>query len=269
MKVESICLKEAAYLARRSVKYWHLVGKLYLESLRDPHSAKVFRAAYFFCRHIDDVLDGDRTVTIDPADYVHSILSSMENGHQEPSIVQLYQFAIGPIKEMATREDDPQSYFVRVIRDAMLFDYERAKERRVLTRDEINQYYDDTFTPVTNIALIIAGSQQRTRDIPEIVTTQGHIYTIRDLTMDLEQGIINIPQEELERAGLNEDFLSYGLVRRNSVLSSWMDNEVKVYQEELKVTREKLLDAASRKVCLPLIWQMDTYCKLYRLGLHK
>ncbi|PIN73759.1 hypothetical protein COV20_06080 [Candidatus Woesearchaeota archaeon CG10_big_fil_rev_8_21_14_0_10_45_16] len=269
MGVESICLREAAHLVKRSPKYWHLVGKLYLEGLANPHSAKVFRAAYFFCRHIDDVLDGDRSVTVNPEAYVRDILSAVENGHQGPPIVELYKFAIGPIKEMATETDDPKSYFIRVIKDAMLFDFERAKERRVLTRDEIEQYYDDTFTPVTNIALIIAGSQQRIRDVPEMVTTQGHIYTIRDLTRDLEQGIINVPSEELQEAGLNGKHLSYDVVRRNPVLSSWMDNEVERYSGELKVAREKLSDAASRKVCFPLIWQMNTYCKLYQLGLHK
>jgi len=266
MGVESICLREAAHLVKRSVKYWHLVGKLYFESLTNPHSAKVFRAAYFFCRHIDDVLDGDRTITTDPRDYVHDILSAMKNEHQGSPIVELYRFAIGPIKEMAIEADDPESYFVRVIRDAMLFDFERAKGKRVLTNDEIEQYYDDTFTPVTNIALIIAGSQQRTGDVPEMVTTQGHIYTIRDMKKDLGQGIINIPQEELERAGVSDNSISYELVRRNPQLFSWMNDEVRTYQEELRVIRGKLSDMASRKVCLPLIWQMNTYCKLYQLG---
>ncbi len=270
MSVEVICLREAAHLAKRSVKYWHLIAKLYLESLRNPQPAQVFRAAYFFCRHIDDVLDGDRTVTSDPIDYVHDILHSMKNrdqgSQQGPQIVQLYRFAISHIKEMAHEHDDPESYFTRVIRNAMLFDYERAKERKVLTREAIEQYYDNTFTPVMNIALIISGSYQRSEDIPEMMTTQGHIYTIRDMKRDLEQGIINVPQEELERAGLNNNSLSYDLMRRNAVLSYWMNSEVGKYKEELRVAREKIRDVASRKVCLPLIWQMNTYCRLYEFS---
>lgn len=269
MGVETICLKEAIHLVKRSVKYWHLVGKVYLESLRDPHSAKVFRAAYFFCRHIDDVLDGDRTVTSDPENYVYDILDAMKKGSQGPPIVDLYRFAIGPIKKMAHETDDPESYFVRVVEDAMLFDFKRAKERRVLTREQLERYYDDTFTPVTNIALIIAGSSLRTGYMPEIVTTQGHIFTVRDLKKDLEQGIINIPLEELERAEMNADSVNYGNVRRNSTLVSWLDNEIRTYRGELQSLRGKLSDAGSRNVCLPLILQMDIYCRLYQLGLQK
>ena len=269
VSVESICLMEAAHLVRRSIKYWHLIGKMYLESLRDHHPAQVFRAAYFFCRHIDDVLDGDRKVTADPEMYVRHILSAMKTGHRGPQIVDLYRFAIDSMKEMAAETDRPMSYFMRVIEDAMLFDFERGKERRVLTRTELESYYNNTFTPITDIALIISGSHLRTEHIPEIVTTQGHIYTVRDMKKDLEKGIINIPLEELEKAEIDGVSASYNNVRRNPMLASWMDDEVRIYQHQLQILKGKLSDEGSRKVVLPLIWQMDMYCKLYQLGLQK
>ncbi len=269
LNIDLMCLKEAAYLARRSVKYWHLVGKLYLESIMNPHSARVFRAAYFFCRHIDDVLDDDRVISSDPEAYVHDILNAMKKGYKGPPIVDLYNFAINHIQKMANDSDDPESYFVRVIEDAMLFDYNRAKDSRILTRNEIETYYEDTFVPVTDLALIIAGSKLRTDQIPEIVTAQGHIFTIRDMKKDLEKGIINIPHEELEKAGVTGESLYYGTVRQNSSLVSWMDDEVETYRSELNVLKEKLSDVGSRKVCLPLILQMSIYCRLYQSGLFR
>ena len=268
MGVESICLREAVHLAKRSVKYWHLIGKLYGESVRDLRAAKVFRAAYFFCRHIDDVLDWDRTVTSDPEEYVYTLLHAMETGQRGPPILALYTFAIRSLKEMASEKDNPEFYFTQVIRDAMLFDYERAKNKKVLTREELERYYDATFIPVMNIALLIAGSRQRIEDIPEMITTQGHIYSVRDLKRDLGQGIVNIPQEELARAGLKSGAFSYESITRNPFLLSWMDNEIRTYQKELHLAKEKIGDAASRRVCSPLILQMEIYCALYRLGFH-
>jgi len=82
MGIELICLKESSHLIKRAVKYWHLVGKIYLESLRDPYSAKIIRTSYFFCRHIDDVLDGDRKITDDPLTYVNDVLYAIKNKHQ-------------------------------------------------------------------------------------------------------------------------------------------------------------------------------------------
>lgn len=266
MGVETICLRESADLAKRSIKYWHLVSKLYLEGLKDPHSAKVFRAAYFFCRHIDDVLDGDRKITQDPEDYTRSILHSMEYETKGPEIMELYRFAIGPITEMAKESDDPKANFIKVIRDAMLFDYHRSKSKRVLTEDQLERYYEDTFVPVMDIAFIIAQSNQRSSDIPEIISTQGHIYSIRDLRRDLDQGIVNIPKNVLTEAGFTRA-PSFEQVVSNPSLASWRSSEVERYQSELRIAKEKISDSASRKVCLPLIWQMQAYCKLYQWGL--
>lgn len=269
MSVEKICLCEAGHLVLRSPKYWQLVFKVYVSSLTRSLPAKVFRAAYFFCRNIDDVLDGDRQISSDPEDYVQSILSGMENenGNEMPQILELYRFAVGHLVNMARTDENPEKYFRRVIKDAMLFDYERARQRRVLTREELEKYYNDTFTPVMDLALIIAGSSLRSADLPESVETQGHIYTIRDLEQDLVQGIINIPAEELAKSGmdLRRPFGKHEVIA-NPHLAGWVKSEVGIHHAKLEKWKQRLADKGAEKVCRPLILQMDIFCRLHKLG---
>jgi len=269
MNVEKLCLQEAGHLVMRSPKYWQLVFKVYLSTLKNALSAKVFRASYFFCRHIDDVLDGDRAVTSDPKDYAESILTSMQEEGGGPEVVELYRFAISHLVDMAKEGEDPTQHFSRVIKNAMLFDYERAQNRHVLTAEELEQYYSDTFAPVMDLALMIAGSSQRSTDLPESVVTQGHIYTIRDLKADLSQGIINIPAEELARSTIAVDrpFGKQDVVR-DPHLAKWITNEVSAHHKNLDLWKSRLVDEGAKTVCLPLIWQMDIFCRLHKLGLH-
>lgn len=265
MGVEAICLNEASHLVRRDPKYWKIVSHMYLAELRNPLQSRVFRAAYFFCRHIDDVLDGDRKITDNPEGYVHSIIAGMDGKGNAPRIVDLYEFAISKLG--GNGADNPQRDFRRVI-DVMLFDYERARDRRVLTKRDLNNYFSNTFVPVLNISLQIGDSNLRGCDVPEIVSTMGHLYSIRDLEVDLSKGIVNIPQEELELSSLKSS-ISYEGVCSDSHLLRWMDCEVREYRRILSSCRGRLTergDGSSKRICFPLVGAMERYCERYLRG---
>ena len=268
MGVESICFVEAMHLVRRSPKYWLGTPQMYLASLRNPEQARVFRAAYFFVRHIDDVLDGDRHVQEKPSSYVGSILEMMANSETSPSIqiVELYNFVIGEIDSLKRDGDDPKADFERVIK-AMFFDYERSKNPKVFGYKDLERYYSETFAPVINISLIILGSSLRARDMPVMVSAQGHLYSVRDMKKDLKQRIVNIPKEELENASLN-GHLSYRDLVRNPRIRHWFFEEVEHYSALLSSYKDELLrdgDPAAQKLCLPLITGMKIFSLWYRL----
>ena len=243
MGIERICLQEAIHLAKRGKKYWVNVGLMYLAGLKNPLQSRVFR---------------------DPEDYVHSIMEGMNGKKGAPRIVNLYDFVMERIENNGT--DNPIKDFRELI-EVMLFDYTRSKERRVLTKQELEDYFARTFIPALNIALQIGESKMRGCDLPEMILIMGHLYSIRDMQVDLSRGIINIPYEELELSGLNGSF-SYQDVRKNGHLSIWMDCEVKEYGRILNDCRDKLNregDLGSRRICFPKIWAMERYCKKYFL----
>ncbi len=266
MGIESICFKEAKELVKRDQKYWLLVAHLYAKSMLDPKTAKIMRAAYFFCRHIDDVLDGDRLITKDPKAYIEEIKDAMRRDNRVNEIATLYRYVITELETRKRANDEPEQDFERVI-NAMVFDYERGQRTEFFSRDRIEQYYDDTFIPVLNISLMIAEASVRGEDIPEIAYSMGHLYSIRDMKKDLAAGIINIPYEEIEKAEFDtRRIISRERIRKNLVLKQWMDNEVRVYGEEVKKWKEeayKKVDGGTQRVCSPLLAGMETFCRNY------
>lgn len=265
MSVDQICREEAFELVKRSPKYWLMVLSFYLKGIGNALPAKVFRAGYFFARHIDDVLDGDRpSITSDPKTYVESIVESMDASEGGPEIVELYRFTVKHLAAMVHADESPEAYFKRVIKDAMLFDYERAQERRILSSEELEQYYEDTFEPVMDIALIGTGSSMRCTDIPEAIWTQGHLYSIRDLSDDLSAGIINIPREVLEESSIDTSKpFSAEDAYADPVISKWVEDEIALAKTKLQDWLEKLEDEGARTVCLLLIRQLQVFCMIY------
>jgi len=116
----------------------------------------------------------------------------------------------------------------------MVFDYERSKERRTLTSQELGDYYWKTFSPVINILLIGLKSDLRAQDIPALAMTQGELYTIRDLPTDWKRGTINIPGEVLSSSGLtsNSSFVELANSRN---LQDWFGDIAAKSKHELLV----------------------------------
>lgn len=267
MSIETICLQEAFALAKRDRKYWLMLAHMYGKSIFDPKGAKALRASYFFCRHIDDVLDGDRKISGNTREYVEEIRRGMENPNEESlRITQLYHFAIAQIEKIKKEEDNPEADFKRVV-SAMVFDWERSQQAQLLSREQLEQYYENTFAPVLNISLMIAKSQLRAEDIPEFMYGMGHLYSIRDMGKDIPEGIINIPNEELECSGLDQRrILSYERIRNNLALHLWMDDEVRVYGEEIRRWKKEVweeLDKGAQRVCKPIVRSLESFSEKY------
>lgn len=196
MAVERLAATESArLLIHEPRKYAGLVAGLYLLSLKDCDVGNVTRASYLFVRHIDDLLDESKQ-SDEKLPYVLTLRNEIVSNTftKNPKISTLVQYSLDILERKARPEDNPRQDFVSVI-DAMVFDYNRAGERRVLSKQELENYYHDTFFPVVNIALIGLGSQFRAIDIPELSYGQGRVFTVRDLEEDWQRGVINIPKE--------------------------------------------------------------------------
>src|SRR3989304_7156399 len=241
MGVEIENAKEAFRLARKETpKHVSLVLGVFALSCKKPELGKVARASYFFMRHMDDVLDGDSQVRSDPLSYALDVREQIETGdfYSEPSIATLAQYSIKTLSLRATSEDEPRKEFLRAM-DSMIFDFERSRERRVLSEQELNSYYWETFSPVINILLIGLKSKFRAADIPALSVCQGRLYTIRDLLTDWQRGTINIPQTVLYNSGLASDSTLKELTESEK-LQGWFSEEAKRSQGELLTLQEQL-----------------------------
>lgn len=192
MRIETLAGKEALRLFRRNPrKYFRGVAAPYLISLKDCEVSRVGRAAYFFVRHVDDLLDGDLEISANPLDYALSLRAQIESGiySDKPEIIGLAKYAISALERKSRSGDNPRQEFLNVM-DSIIFDYQRSRERRFLSFEELENYYQRAFFPVVNLMLIGLGSRFRASDIPELSFCQGRVYTVRDLEDDWRGGLL-------------------------------------------------------------------------------
>jgi len=137
--------ESARLLMHEPRKYAGLVAGLYLLSLKDCEVGKATKASYLFLRHIDDLLDESKQ-SDEKLPYVLTLRNEIISNTftKNPKISTLVQYSLDILERKARPEDNPRQDFVSVI-DAMVFDYKRAGERRVLPKEQLENYYHNTF----------------------------------------------------------------------------------------------------------------------------
>ncbi|HUQ85345.1 MAG TPA: squalene/phytoene synthase family protein [Candidatus Limnocylindrales bacterium] len=234
---KTITAESVALLRKNPAKYSALVGGLYLLSTQGLELGQLGRASYFFARHVDNILDGDRQVREDPLSYAVNLRNQIAERKFDPKdpIAHLAEYSLGVFDRIKRPEDNPQQDILDLI-DVMIFDHERAKDRRALSADDLEEYYYRTVYPGTNLMLTGFRSQLRAGDIPQFSTELGRIYSARDLDEDWTEGFINIPKEILDLAGLTPAS-SLEEVRGNSTIDTWFDDELTRSKDILKDLR--------------------------------
>lgn len=235
IETEILVAKEAVDLVKRRPGYAKMVAGLYLLSLFGPERSRVMRASYMPIRFVDDLLDGDAQGVTDPLAYVQDLnhriaTDSLTNSRIERQL----SYSLDVLESKAKSNDDPRGDFVRAI-DAIIFDRERASERKVLSAKEIEQYYRNAFDPVINITLLAIDSNLRSGDIPVLSYGQGRVYSARDFEVDWKRGIINVPGDVVSSAGLSPRS-SFDEVGGNPKIVDW-------FHQSLAATKPALLEA--------------------------
>lgn len=260
-------IEAARLFLRNPPKYINGVKGLYMLSLVDCEVGRVARSSYYFMRHIDDVLDGDRIGIADPLGYAMTIRYCVETATVDPRfpIVTLASDALRILNQKARAGDDPKKDFLDEL-DVMIFDFQRSKDRSVLTQRELDQYYHDTFFPVINVMLIGLNSKLRAGDISELAFSQGRVYSVRDLTDDWSKGIINIPKEVLQRASLS-NIAPVMDIQNSSVIHEWFLEQLTLSQEEIDRFTKKLNGSdewLTIKMCNGLIKPMRRFIDAFQ-----
>ena len=247
-----ITAEQFRVLGRDPAKYLAVISCFRAFRGIDQNRGLTLQAAYYSLRFIDDAIDGDMYAT-DPKAFAQDIreqIASDELNEDQP-ISRLIKYAIDGLKRM-TPEDDIKGGFLTVI-DAMVSDFDRAEERRVLTKSELDQYYWDVFAPGYNFFLIATGSRMRIQDISELPCTQARLNSIRDLKEDWLRGIINIPAEILKMAELTPDS-TIEEVEDNPIIQLWIQSECNRAKKDLKRINKKIDREKPGKLARVTLW---------------
>lgn len=226
VSVEGIIATEALRFVRKDRTKLKLALGLYALSASDPSLGKLARASYYFMRHLDDVLDGEREIDRHPLEYVQGIKRQIVNRQsgKYDRITALANFAIPLLEKKGDSNDHPRQEFTQAI-DALIFDYHRRIERRSLTNGELSVYYHDVLDPGLNLMLIGFGSGLRAKDMNDFSPNLGRLYSVRDLDKDWTLGFINIPAEVLAQAELDSNS-SLTEVKAHPTIGQWKQTEV-------------------------------------------
>ncbi len=88
-------------------------------------------------------------------------------------------------------------------------------------------------------------SGNRNADVASLGTLLGRIYALKDLTMELGNGIVNIPAEILEKANIHPAKLKTdpeNTIRESPTIMKWVEEELSSCEEETRKTLELKLD---------------------------
>ena len=155
-------------------------------------------AVYAYCRGVDDLGDeakGDRLALLD--DWERELRAAYDGSPSDPRFVAL----ANTIREF----DIPRAPFERLIeanrRDQTV--------KRYVTFDELLDYCTYSANPVGHLVLYVFGYRDPARqDLSDATCTALQLTNFwQDVTVDLEQDRVYIPQEDLERFGVSEDDL--------------------------------------------------------------
>lgn len=212
----------------------------------------IIRSGYFWLRHIDDVADGDKPL---PSGY-----EDRQQFLQRKRSLAEQLFFHSEATVYGDREDILLADYYSTSRklgislgneslailDTIILDEERARNRRVLTQEELDEYFEKLDFACGEGALKVAGENCDSKDLSALSWAVRTMFNLRDFPRDLAQGIINISAEEMADYGVDlsqidgvanvEDVVIYEPIRR------WYQDQVPqglgFLQESRRVLRE-------------------------------
>lgn len=230
-----------------SSKHFNKVIGLWLMPLIIRGSG-VAKDAYFFMRHVDDVIDGDLELEREPLDYVKEIGSDISEGFNNPNypVESLAFRSLEILEKRKKREDNPKQFFLDGI-DVAIRDFGRAKGREALVKvNDMENYYINSFAPHFNIMLTAIGSDLRGNDVGTFSYCQGFAYGVQDFNIDWQRGLINVPGEVLDLAGLTTDH-PLREVKSNLIIKDWIISESARNRVDLASFLEKINDFSEER----------------------
>lgn len=228
-------------LTRDWRKYGRITCSVHLADLTGASSG--MRPSYHFCRHVDNLVDGDAYSVDDTADDIPELLDRLAEqitlgGFDASRSSQLLRHALHslPMEENSAEVRLNFMTFLRVMKD----DHRRRAQRIALSGEQLHAHYDRSFGCVHNIALIALKSRHRTGDLLPLSMLQGRMYAVRDLPQELGRGEINVPLEVIKETGLPlEDILTHPNPITLPRMAKWKETELQWARDAVRAIRQK------------------------------
>ncbi|MFA6089855.1 MAG: hypothetical protein WC755_08410 [Candidatus Woesearchaeota archaeon] len=189
-----------------------------------------FSVAYFFCRMVDDIVDGDSELP-EGFDSIYKLVDSLKiqvNGKSVEPITDIHLMLRSMMTKLVPRSGDDLIAEVHIFLDAMIADYERRTKQTALSEAELADINKNSFGPPHTIAFMALNSSTMTSQINDLMQLEGRIQAVRDLKAELPKGIINIPLEVLNLSDFSKEQLitDPNLIDNCPIIQQWIQDEL-------------------------------------------
>ena len=203
-QLEKLWLANQWRFSRRHRRYGLIALMIAGQRLLRPRRGTLLLSGFCFLQAVDDIMDGDRPWPQPPLALADALIHAWQTqdfadnelGRLAHDFHQRLQFTPEPKQSRAE---------VAQLLAVMRRDAERAAARSLWTAAKIQAQHRRTFALSLNLLLAALGSRSRAEDVPELSDALGWCSTVRDLREDVAAGIINIPAEIWQQAGLPEN----------------------------------------------------------------
>lgn len=216
-------LQDEAHKVQRSIAWETMVNRgirgftqyglyfalMWIGGLRYPEHADLIRSGNFYWRWVDDVADGDRPL---PEKYrkrdeflqhrkaiVKQLFFQPEGtvyGEREDILLAHYYFQARRLGIDLAQES------VSIL-DSIIWDEERARNRKLLTQKELNDGINKVDFACIDGGFKVADEPYHSQDLHALSWAVRTMFNLRDFPRDFAKGLINISREDIERYNVN------------------------------------------------------------------
>ncbi len=235
-------------------KYGVYFTFMWAAGVKYPEEARLLRSGNFYWRYVDDIADNDRPLPSrykSRADYLQSKKATLGKlffsppqtiyGDKEDVLLADYQYVAQGLGIDLSQESFD-------ILESIIFDEERARQRRLLTQKELDDYFELLDPACIKGALKVAGEVVDPGEFWPLSMAVRTMFNLRDFPKDFRDGLVNISKEDIEKYQVDlsqlksrstiGQMVSYGPIR------GWYQDQVQMGLEYLdqSTTRLKRLD---------------------------
>jgi membrane-associated phospholipid phosphatase len=222
LALEGLFLRQMWQFGKRHGRYLRVAALVLLGSLPRYRKRRILRSGYVFLQLVDDLLDGDRVCEGEPYDLIERLLGELQTRSFGSS--ELSTIACAYLDDLDALDLPQRNLLGTTIELVRVMQRDRLRARDGLLYDarELREHHRATFQYSLDLLLAALGSPLRGSSVPALLDAFAWASTARDLDSDLRQGLINVPREVLEAAGLTNSLADVHRVLSAPEVNRWL-----------------------------------------------
>lgn len=245
-------------------KYGVYFGFMWMAGVLYPEEARLFRSGNFYWRDVDDIADKDKPLPSryhTRQEYLETKKTTIQKLFFEPNTVvygDRQDILLADYYNIGRRLGIDLSQESLDILESIAFDEERARQRKLLTQDELDNYFELLDPACIKGALKGAGENFDPEEFHPLSMAVRTFFNLRDFPKDFKDGLVNISIEDIDKYGIDstrlegrssiEQLIAYEPMKR------WYQDQTKTGLRYLDESKERLKKLNLKRITRFVLW---------------